>query len=365
MGIFKTKEENVENLKEYVYPFIESFLEKKALNSSNTAMNYESDIRQFFLITKGKTLEVLTKEDLILTNDDVENYQLALAKNSDKRWNDGKKYSVNSIARKISSVKKLYNKFEAKDFHIVDPIEGKIWVKEAWFKVDKLKGESKSHGVLEWDEVEQMMELVSKERKGDVKACLLETAVKTAFRETTLLNLTWDRIERHDNTWVLVADGDAIMKGKKVGMKSIDDELYEKLMKLKERYYTPRERRIFPLDKKTVVTMMQRLREEMNLDDDIVFHSLKKCGAIEAFDVSGGNIMDVADHCDHESPNTAVKFYLNRKKKFSQQIGLKIGKKIDLNPLRELSHEQLINLIEKSSRGLQFELINNSKHSQK
>jgi hypothetical protein len=49
---------------------------------------------------------------------------------------------------------------------------------------------------------------------------------------------------------------------------------------------------------------------------------------------------------------------MNKKRKYSEMIGLQIGEKIDLTPLKELSNEQLINLIQKSSRSVQIEIIN-------
>lgn len=350
MGLIKSEVNGV--FESEVYNFIKCFLEKKALNSPMTASDYESDIRQFFLVVKGKHLEMLTVDDLKLTVKVVEDYQVKLATNKTKdlRINKGETYSPNSIARKISAVKKLYNKLEANEYP----------VKEAWFKVDKIKGETKSYGVLEWSQVQQMMELVKDEIKGDVKSALLETAVVTCFRQNSLLNLTWDNLHKYDGVWVLCAEDDAIGKGMKVSKKPINDDLYKKLMDLKKKYGGEK---IFPITKKTVVIMMQNLREKLDLDEDITFHSLKKCGINEAYELSGGDIMAVAEQGDHESFGTTMKHYMQKKKKFSNMIGLKIGQEVDIAPIEELTHEQLLDLVKKSSRSLHIELLNNLKKS--
>lgn len=319
-----------------VYGFIRSFLEGKSLNSESTANEYERDIRQFFMTMKGKKVETLTVDDLVFKNEDIESYKNHLAQS----------FAVSTIARKISSVKKLYGKLEANDYP----------VKEAWFKVDKLKGEGNSYGVLTWEQVQDMMKLVLEEVKGDVKEILLETAVITCFRQNTLLNLTWRNVEKIDGVWVLCAEDEAIGKGKKVSRKPITDEMYEKLVKVKENYGS---NKLFPLEKKTVTKTMKRLREKLGLEDDITFHSLKKCGINEAYELTGGDIMAVAEQGDHASFGTTMKYYMQKKKKYSEMVGLQIGKEVDLSPLENLSKEELLELIKNSDRSTQLSLLNN------
>lgn len=330
------------------YLFIKNFLSVKELNSENTSSDYENDIRQFFWMVKHRHIEMLTEDDLILTNEDVEDYQVKLATNKNNEFNKGKPYAPKSIARKISSVKKLYSKFEANNYP----------VKEAWFNVEKVKGESASHGVLTWEEVLEMMKIAEKEIKGDIKSALLETAVVTCFRQTSLLNLTWNNLEKIDGVWVLCAEDDAIGKGKQTSKKPITDDIYAKLMAIKDKYG---KKKIFPLQKKTVTLMMKRYRNTLGLDDDIVFHSLKKCGINEAYEITGGDIMAVAEQGDHKSFGTTMKHYMNKKKKFSEMVGLKIGQEIDLTKLDSLSKDELIRVIESCSRSTQLDIINKIK----
>lgn len=320
-----------------VYGFIKTFLEKKALNSKNTSSSYETDIRQFFKATRYKNIEDLTIEDLTFTNSEVEEYQVSMSN----------EYSHSTIARKISAVKNLYSKLEANDYP----------VKEAWFNVDKIKGNSKSWEVIDWDTAKDMMMLADREiRKGDVKSALIETAVVTSFRQSSLLSMTWDNLTMMDGVWVLCAVDNAVGKGKKESIKPISNELYEKLMLIKKRY---NHKHIFPLQKRTVVLMMQRYREKLGLPETVTFHSLKKCGMNEAYEISNGDIRVVAEQGDHADFGTSMKFYLNKKKKYSEMVGLEIGKEIDLSPLEELSHEELLELVRKSGRAVQRQLLSN------
>lgn len=77
--------------------FIQSFLNNKSLNSGNTSGGYETDIRQFFKATRYKDIEDLTMEDLIFTNDNIEEYKFSIAH----------ELAPTTVARKISSVKSL------------------------------------------------------------------------------------------------------------------------------------------------------------------------------------------------------------------------------------------------------------------
>jgi site-specific recombinase XerD len=319
-----------------VYGFIKNYINNKAVNSVSTAENYERDIRTFFRELKSREIEELTKDDLVVTNEDVENYKTHLA-------NIG--YAPSSIARMISSVKKLYSKLEANNHS----------VKEAWFNIDKVKGSGNSWGHITWEQMKEMQELVKDEVKGDIKALLFETAVVTCFRQKSLLNMTWDKLIQEDGVWTLRAEDDSVGKGKKDSVKAIDDGLYERLISLKDKYKSDR---IFPLEKRTVTTTIVRLRKKMGLDDDIVFHSFKNCGINEAYEISGGDIMAVAEQGDHESFGTTMRHYMRKKKKLSEMVSLKIGKPVDVSPLESLSREELIDIINKSSRSTQLELIN-------
>lgn len=318
-----------------VFGFIKSYLDVKAVNSKNTAKGYEKDIRQFFKTTRGKEIESLTVDDLIFTNQEVEEYKL----------NISHMYATSSVERKIASVKNLYSKLEANDYN----------VKEAWFNVEKLKGECNSWDVVEWSDVQKMIEIALTEDKGDIKSALLETAVVTSFRRTSLLNLKWEHLINKDGVWVLCAVNEAVGKNKKNSYKAINNDLAERLFELRDKY---KHEKIFPLQQRTVTVMMQRYRQKLNLGDNVTFHSLKKCGINEVYEITGGDIMAVAEQGDHKSFGTTMKHYMSKKKKFSQMCSLKIGREIDLSPLKDLSHEDLLSLVLSASRSTQIELIN-------
>jgi hypothetical protein len=73
--------------------------------------------------------------------------------------------------------------------------------------------------------------------------------------------------------------------------------------------------------------------------------------------------MAVAEQGDHESPNTTLRHYMNRKKKKNKMIGLQIGKPVDLSPLQALTHNEIMDLISEASKSTQIELLNLLKKS--
>src|SRR5699024_1555307 len=76
---------------------IRRFLESKEHNSEITASIYENDIRNFFLVVRGKNLESLTKKDLMITMEEMEDYYSYLLKE--------RKLSVLTANRYYTSIK--------------------------------------------------------------------------------------------------------------------------------------------------------------------------------------------------------------------------------------------------------------------
>jgi integrase len=320
-----------------VYDEIMTFINKKFINSENTASEYERDIRQFFNIMRNKTIEHLTENDLIFKNSDIEFYQTRLATD----LNSGSPYSPSTVNRKIATLKSLYNKLESNDY----------LVKSAWFNIDKVKGDSESYGIISLEEANKMIELVRNTKKGDIKSLLVEIAFKTSFRQNALLNLKWKDIKKINNVWVI----QVVDKGKSVAEKPINDETYQRLLEIRS------EERVFPLTKKTVINMMKWLREEMGLESDITFHSLKKGGIDQVAEITDGNFEAMKEQGNHKSLETTMKYYRNKKKDFSNMACLQIGKDLEFEVLESLNKEQLLELIKVCNRGVQIQIINKAK----
>lgn len=318
-----------------VYSIIKTFIRSLALNSENTARNYEMDIRQFFEMTRGKSIEHLTVEDLQFTYNDILDYQLYLAE----------RYSTNSVNRKINVLRSLYHKLAANDI----PVNPMV------FDIPKLKeSDAESYGTLTWEEAKQMIELAKKERNGEEKSLLIELAVMTSIRLTALLNLKWKNFEQKDGFWVVKV----IDKGNSVDEKPIKNELYQRLLTLKSK----NKEKVFSVSESTANRLVKKLAKEMGIDEErnIVFHSLKKVGINWVLDTTGDLVL-ASKQGNHKSIQTTYNYYLDRNKDFSKYAGLTMGEKPDLEQLRNVDIDVLIKAIGSLDLSVQHALLNKVK----
>lgn len=321
-----------------VYSIIKTFIRTLSLNSENTARSYEADIRQFFEVTRGKKIEQLTVDDLHFTYSDVQNYQLYLAQ----------RYASNSVNRKINVLRSLYSKFAANGLS-VNPMV---------FDVPKLReADAESYGTLTWEEAKQMIELAKEERNGEEKSLLIELAVMTSIRLTALLNLTWKDFEQKEGFWVVKV----IDKGKSADEKPIRDELYHRLLKLKRH----NDDKVFSVSESTANRLVKKLAKKMGIDEErnIVFHSLKKVGINWVLDTTG-DIVLASKQGNHKAIQTTYNYYLDRNKDFSKYAGLTMGEKPDLEPLRNVDIDVLIEAIGSLDLNVQYALVNKVKQLQ-
>lgn len=329
---------------------IDTFLMKKASKSPLTATAYKKDIEDFFhhmteLKTgKPKKLDELELSDLIFEKEEIEKYQIHLAK----------KYIGATVDRKIYALKSLYNTLEDYNY----PVRGQ------WFKLENLASdESKSWGIPEHDIVQKMIELARYHPNGHEKSLLLELASVTSFRLNSLVTMTWDSFSQRDGVWTVTVIG---KRGKR-STKSINDELYQKFLKLKEEQETLKsfgkidefDNKVFHFTTRTADRVIERLRKELGIDPNqqIVFHSLKKYGIHEVKKITNGDMKAVQQQADHSDPSTTIRSYFTNEKDYSKLPSLHIGKKPDFTKLESLSKEEMLSIIA-GKRDLQIALLN-------
>lgn len=313
-----------------IYHNILDYLEEHMSISKNTKITYETTYKHFFNYMKNKELNELTIEDLQFKKSDIMHYKNHLIKT----------YSNTSVNQKISHLKALYLYLKSIDYEVNPNI----------FDLRRLpEYDAKKRGTLHWEEVDQMTRLVKKQRKGLEKSLLIELAAKTSIRLDALLNLTWNNFEKMNGVYAIRT----VDKGKE-NIKAIYPEHYERLSKIKKSYTN----KVFSLTHKTVHKMMKQLVEEMDISDrrNITFHSLKKCGIEEAHILSNGDIKQMAQQ-GNNSEHIVLKNYAELENDPSKLICLQIGKDIDLEPLKQLTKEELISIIEESDRATQIKLL--------
>ena len=291
----------------------------KDIESNNTRVSYEHNYRQFFGYMCGKDLHQLTLEDLQFKRDDVMQYRVFLKES----------YGNSSVNQKIASLKGLYVYLSGIGLNVnVDAFNLK--------KLSEL--ESKSYGVLHWDEVLEMINRVKGQRKGIEKSLLIELAAKTSFRLKALLGLEWKNFERVNGVYRIKM----IDKGK-MNTSSVEAEFYERL---KEGLSGKRTGRLFELNVKTCSKMIRDLCLEMRIEKErnVVFHSLKKAGIKEVREATNGDIAAITKQGNH-SFYTSCKNYSEQNDDPSGHPSLLVGKEINLGVLEGLSKKELLEVI--------------------
>lgn len=315
---------------ETVYDLIHAFIETSGIDSENTKINYEIDIRYFFKTMLNKNIEDLTFDDMHFKNYEIEQYKAILTK----------QYAGSTVNRRLSTMKSLYNFLVANEIN----------VNEKAFNVKNVKHTVDSYGVLSPEEGFEMVERVKKQRKGAIKSALIHTALLTSFRLSALLQAEWDCLNWCDKGYWTVTLMD---KGQEVNTMPITEECYEQLQSIRTK-----SKRIFQLDKKTCQKMIKTLCEEMGIPEkrNITFHSLRKVAINFAFDIENDIRMAVRQG-NHKNPATTVMHYMKRQEDLSNMPGMVMGKELDLSIFESLSKEELVQLICSSDKNIQRKLI--------
>lgn len=199
-----------------VYNHISSFIRDKANSSENTALGYETDIRQFFKFFKGKDIEQIEETDLKLIHSDILDYRTFL-----KELN----YKNTTINRKINTVRSLYNFLKGNDYD-VNPFATKVKV---------LPDDSERIGFLSPDEAIFLSELALTERQNGIqKQALILLAASTSMRKSAILNLKFSDISASldDENKYIIYSPEILDKGKKVD-KEIHKDLYDIIISFK------------------------------------------------------------------------------------------------------------------------------------
>ncbi|MEK5036323.1 tyrosine-type recombinase/integrase [Paenibacillus sp. FSL R7-0302] len=337
---------------ETVYKDIAGFLNRKNIGNGDTlkstAADYKRDIERFFSLMMNKDLNELEIPDLFVMRKDVEEFQTLLA-------NIG--FKSNTINRHINSLRSLYKFFEenASKYRFRDSEGELVQITHSAWNVDPVvMNDSESWGMYTDEEVKQMIELAKTLHNGERKSLAIEFASVSSFRIDAVANLEYSDFRKEGDTWVVKH-----LDKKKIHEKSIRSDLYERLLAVKE----DSSNKVFDLNKKTLQRTIHTLNEMMGLDEErnLTFHSIKKYGIGEVYMITGGDRLATASQGNHNSFETAEKYYLLFQKNYANMPSLMIGQKLDTSPLQDLDKDGLIDLIESMPRSVQFEILNKLK----
>lgn len=318
-----------------VWACLNTFLNRIEQNSMNTRKTYERAIREFFKVMRNKKVENLVESDLIFSKPQIETYQT----------NIKNKYKASTVNNKISALKKCYIKLEDYGFN----------VKPSWFDLDRYSEHDKTPSdALAHQEVIDVINLVSKTRKGFEKALLIRVAYSTAFRKTAISNLKWTDIIKREDQWFLKA----LDKGNKWDYKKISDDLYDELMKQKELVGGEK---IFELTNKTINKMMSHIRDNIDFGErNITFHSFKKSSIKEVALLTNWDIKAMQRQGNHADATTMLNFYMEEKA-LDDLVIVDTNYHVPLEKFDDLSKEELLNLIKNADRNVQVKLLQDIK----
>lgn len=287
------------------------------LRSVNTAINYESWIRTFFMDTRSKKLEDLSYTDLKFNKADIKRYQIEMF---------NKKLKSSTISTRLSAMKKLYIALEDDGI----PVNANIFDIEIINKKDTQKYDS-----LSVEEVIDIVDYVSTKRNGDQKSLLIELAFSTSFRLKSLLTLTKKSFYIQNNLYLVKVIG----KGNKPDIKQIDHDLYYKALSISD------EEKIFTLGERSIVRMMEEIRNHFDFGNrNIVFHSLKKAGIEYRGELTGFNVKAMQRQGNHSNASTTLNNYV-KDYDIEELIPIDIHSTIDTSIIEDVSHNQLLQVI--------------------
>ncbi|MBX4152212.1 tyrosine-type recombinase/integrase [Paenibacillus lautus] len=307
--------------------------------SGFTSQNYKSSLSRFFMWMRGKELTELTEEDLYIRNADLLKYRNYLKEIKDEEG--GRKYSNNSINNYIAAIQSLYKFLEKNDYE----------VKSIVTKIKPLADDSQRCGTLYAHEAEKMAEVVLSTVKGIEKSALIHMAYTTSFRKSSLLNIRYSDIVKHDiYDYYEVA---VIGKGNKKHTVPISCELYNQLLQIKKQDYYKKyqDDKVFHLSKTTIQEMMDFLKQELNIPPhrNIKFHSFRNVASMY------GTLEEAKAHYNHSSYDVTER-YRHKDNDLSNSLSLRIDKNIDDNIFNGLSKEELIEIILKQHEGAIFQM---------
>ncbi|QJI52361.1 site-specific integrase [Psychrobacillus phage Perkons] len=321
---------------------IELFLEQKYMysGSENTKIAYRSDIYEFvdWLTNGQKGVLYLQSDDIQLNDSDIIKFQIHLK-------NRG---LVNkTINRKVSTITQLYGRFYRR---------GLVKNLIAFDEAERLKEGKNHHGVLDVEEVWQMADLILKQPKAKKKLTkyyLLLFCMDTCLRKTATLNLKWSDFIVHDED----VEIKAIDKGNEEQNKKISKKFYEELLELKDEPSLANENfdddAVFKLSNGAIQSMMDYLNKEMKFDKkrNIVFHSLRKAGVTFQFRLTN-DIMEAKKAAGHANLANTQLYIGDRDYGVLGAISSDVC--MDSNLYREISHEELIKVIDNLNKDMRL-----------
>ncbi|MDY7043630.1 site-specific integrase [Virgibacillus sp. M23] len=301
----------------------EAFLRMHNRNSNRTALEYANRIDEFFLLTVDKSVNFVTKEDVLsIKNKDVKDRYI-------KHLIDVKGNSESTVLTKLRSVRSFYNELLINDIQ-VNPMVLKV----------KLNCETNHHEALSESDLFLLFDFLKNEKHlGLEKYLLAKTLFHTANRKTATINMTWkdNLIQKEDyatglKVWIIrVKD-----KGNKWIEKPISDEFYEELSQLNKG-----QEKVFDISAKTLERSLKRFSKE--LGKEVKPHSLKATAITLGYRMTRD--LNLCRQLGSHSSTATTEIYLDEEKSYVSQLSYNMSKQLDDSILDKLTKDELLQFI--------------------
>lgn len=315
--------------------------------SEKTKNEYMRDIKEFFVYFHGDvSLENLKREhvECVKTKN---GYEKMMNKDIISYKNHLMKKNANStVIRKISSVRTLYNFFQANEYN-VSPII---------FKLKKMQKKSNSYGIFSKDEVEMMAnaaknspaEDILAKFKYEVLSAYYYTATMTSIRISALLSAEWNSVYWSDKDNIhLITIKD---KRDQTVTRGLDKWLYDILKNIKDRSGSDL---LFPhLKIDWVEKQTKRLIKELGFPESrhLKVHSFRKTAINYEVDTTG-NYDKARLQSGHQSLQVLVDHYRDANVNYSGLAGVTMFKELDETIFDKVKKDELLKMLKEINIG--------------
>jgi integrase len=335
-----------------VYNDITTYLNE--CDSEKTRKEYLRDIKEFFAFFHGDIpFESLTREHVEcvkiksvfskLMNKDIIGYKNHLMT-----------FNANStVIRKITSVRTLYNFFQANDYNVVPT--------SLLFKLKKIEKKTKSWGIFSKDEVDMMANAAKNSQNNDslskfrfeVLSSLYYVATVTSIRISALLSLKWSDMywSEKDNRYLITT----IDKREQEVTRGVDTWLYDKLLDIHNKSGSNEMFSHMKID--WVEKQTQRLIKELGFPESrrLKVHSFRK-SAIDHEMRKTGRVQKAMLQSGHKNAQTVIDSYMNKDVDYSSLAGITMFKEVDDSIFDLVGKNELLKLLKEMNVGAYTDL---------
>lgn len=318
---------------------IELFLKNKSRGSLETEKSYRNHINEFLtFVNLGESTYIEVEELEKIKYKNVLQYVGYL---------ENKGNVASTIDSKLAALKSLWRHF-SKDYNF-NPA---IW------EVTLDKSAQNHHPEFTSEEFKLFLDFCLEQQcKGLEKKLYFETLYITGLRKSAVSNMEWDNIQKIEDingemVWTIqIRD-----KGNKHDIVPISDDFHYRLSILSERNDSG-SNKVFQINDKTLYKTIAQFKEKYKIDKKLTIHSVKSTSVTDAWTRSGGDLKRTQEQAHHNDPTLTLKKYVRNSKDLKSKLSYGMDKEINTRKLEDLSKEELLNLIDRSSDKIKKELL--------